>query len=161
MSERVRVLVISNRKGGAGKTTVSVNLASEFAATGQRVLLIDLDSQGHCAVGLGVKVNAGESTVHDMFTESNWSILDCVRQTSVENVSLLPANTAFQHDRCGHDQQLLLRALSQDAVSEKFDLVIVDTQPSLDNLLLIRYVRGRGCSFRIFLILFHLRGCVN
>ena len=64
MRERVRVLVISNRKGGAGKTTVSVNLASEFAATGQRVLLIDLDSQGHCAVGLGVKVNAGESTVH-------------------------------------------------------------------------------------------------
>ena len=136
MSERVRVLVISNRKGGAGKTTVSVNLACEFAASGQRVLLIDLDSQGHCAVGLGVKVNVGESTVHDMFTQSNWSILDCIRQTCVKNVSLLPANTAFQHDRCGHDQQLLLRALSQDAVSEKFDLVIVDTPPSLDNLLL-------------------------
>ncbi|MCX7076320.1 MAG: ParA family protein [Methylococcales bacterium] len=136
MSERVRVLVISNRKGGAGKTTVSVNLACEFAASGQRVLLIDLDSQGHCAVGLGVKVNVGESTVHDMFTQPNWLILDCIRQTCVKNVSLLPANTAFQHDRCGHDQQLLLRALSQDAVSEKFDLVIVDTPPSLDNLLL-------------------------
>ena len=136
MNERVSVLVISNRKGGAGKTTVSVNLAAEFAAMGQRVLLIDLDSQGHCAVGLGVKVSAGESTVHDIFTESNWSILDCVRQTCVENVSLLPANTAFQHDSCGHDQQLLLRALSHAKVAAQFDLVIIDTPPSLDNLLL-------------------------
>ena len=136
MTERRRVLVISNRKGGAGKTTASVNLAAEFAASGQRVLLIDLDSQGHCAVGLGVKVNAGEVSVHDMFTDPNWSLLDCVRSTGVPNLSLLPANTAFQHDRCGHDQQLLVRALSQEAVCARFDLVIIDTPPSLDNLLL-------------------------
>lgn len=50
-----RTLVISNRKGGSGKTSTSVNIAAELAALGQRVLLIDLDTQGHCAVGLGFK----------------------------------------------------------------------------------------------------------
>jgi chromosome partitioning protein len=50
-----QVLVVTNRKGGSGKTSTSVNLAAEFAANGRRVLLIDLDTQGHCAIGLGVK----------------------------------------------------------------------------------------------------------
>ncbi len=58
----MQVIAISNRKGGTGKTTVAVNLAAECAARGKRVLLIDLDSQGHCAVGLGVK--ASGTAVH-------------------------------------------------------------------------------------------------
>ncbi|MEK9766562.1 MAG: AAA family ATPase, partial [Thalassolituus sp.] len=48
-------LVICNRKGGTGKTTVSVNLAAGLANTGLKVLLLDLDSQGHCSSGLGIK----------------------------------------------------------------------------------------------------------
>jgi len=47
------VIAVCNRKGGAGKTTTSANLAAELATLGWRVLLVDLDSQGHCAVGLG------------------------------------------------------------------------------------------------------------
>lgn len=47
-------VVVTNRKGGAGKTTVSINLAAELAALGRRVLLVDLDSQSHCALGLGI-----------------------------------------------------------------------------------------------------------
>lgn len=130
------VLVITNRKGGAGKTTVSVNLAAEFAAKGQRVLLVDLDSQGHCAVGLGVKIEAGQATVHDVFTQPNMHILDAVQQTTIPNLSLLPANPAFQHHSSGHDEKCLARALSHESIALQFDLVIIDTPPSLDNLLL-------------------------
>lgn len=130
------VLVISNRKGGAGKTTVSVNIAAELAAQGQRVLLVDLDSQGHCAVGLGVKVEAGQATVHDVFTASVPRISHAVRATNVPNLFLLPANPTFQHHHSGNDEQCLARALADDAIAGQFDLIIIDTPPSLDNLLL-------------------------
>jgi len=62
-----QVLVVTNRKGGSGKTSTSVNLAAEFAANGRRVLLIDLDTQGHCAIGLGVKAQKDTPTVHGFF----------------------------------------------------------------------------------------------
>jgi chromosome partitioning protein len=132
----VSVLVISNRKGGAGKTTVSVNVAAEFAAKGRRVLLVDLDSQGHCAVGLGVKVELGQITAHDIFTENATHIAGAVCETTIPNLFLLPANPAFQHHSSGNDESCLARALADDAIANRFDLVIIDTPPSLDNLLL-------------------------
>lgn len=130
------VLVISNRKGGAGKTTVSVNVAAEFAAKGRRVLLVDLDSQGHCAVGLGIKVEAGQTTSHDIFTPNLRHISHAVCETTIPNLFLLPANPAFQHHSSGNDEGCLARALADDAIVSRFDLVIIDTPPSLDNLLL-------------------------
>lgn len=130
------VLVISNRKGGAGKTTVSVNIAAEFAAQGKRILVIDLDSQGHCAVGLGVKIEAGQATVHDIFTSPTQNLSDAVRETDIPNLFLLPADANFQHHNSGNDEQCLARALSHDSIRSQFDLIIIDTPPSLDNLLL-------------------------
>lgn len=136
MSFSVPVLVITNRKGGAGKTTVSVNIAAEFAAKGQRILLVDLDSQGHCAVGLGMKMSTGQAAVHDIFTSSPLRLIDAVCETTVNNLFLLPANPAFQHGDSGDDEQCLARALADEAIATQFDLVIIDTPPSLDNLLL-------------------------
>ena len=130
------VLVISNRKGGAGKTTVSVNVAAEFAAKGWRVLLVDLDSQGHCAVGLGVKIESNQPSVHDIFTANAPRIAQAIRETAVPNLFLLPANPTFKHHSSGHDESCLARALADDEISVRFDLIIVDTPPSLDNLLL-------------------------
>jgi chromosome partitioning protein len=130
------ILVISNRKGGAGKTTVSVNLAAEFAAKGQRVLLVDLDSQGHCAVGVGVKVEAGQATVHDIFSQPEMRLVDAVQKTTIPNVFLLPANPTFEHHSSGNDEHCLARALSHESIASQFDLIIIDTPPSLDNLLL-------------------------
>lgn len=130
------VLVITNRKGGAGKTTVSVNIAAELAQHGKRILVVDLDSQGHCAVGLGVKMSAGQKTVHDVFIEQNFVLTDAICETCVENVSLLPASLTFKHDHCGDDEKRLSNALNHTKISAQFDLIIVDTPPSLDNLLL-------------------------
>ncbi len=136
MTCSIPILVVSNRKGGAGKTTVSVNLAAEFAAMGRRVLLIDLDSQGHCAVGLGVKVSAGQTAVHDIFTQPALRLVDVICETSINNLFLLPANPAFQHDNSGKDEQRLARALADEAIADQFDFIIIDTPPTLDNLLL-------------------------
>lgn len=132
----VPVLVVTNRKGGAGKTTVSVNVSAEFAAKGKRILLVDLDSQGHCAVGLGMKIKTTQPFVHDIFTSPDFSIVDAVCETGIKNLFLLPANPTFQHHNSGNDEQVLARALAHEALAAQFDLVIIDTPPSLDNLLL-------------------------
>lgn len=136
VKKSVRVIAICNRKGGAGKTTTSVNLAAEFAAQGWRVLLVDLDSQGHCAVGLGVKVGAGAPTVHSIFTNPQAQLMRAVVATSFENLSLAPADQLFEHGSGICDELRLAQALAAEEISSNFDVVIVDTPPSLDVLLL-------------------------
>ena len=90
------VLAITNRKGGSGKTSTAVNLAAELASRGRRVLLIDLDTQGHCALGLGVKVARGAPTVHGFLAARN-SLAEAIVPTVCPGLDLAPADTSFQH----------------------------------------------------------------
>ncbi|MEB0133732.1 ParA family protein [Actimicrobium sp. CCC2.4] len=132
------VIAVCNRKGGAGKTTTAVNLAAELAALGQRVLLVDLDSQGHCAVGLGLKVTPGSATVHALFGTAGAGIrlMDVVQASAIERLWLAPADQLFEHGSGARDPMLLAQALTDHALTSHFDLVILDTPPSLDILLL-------------------------
>ena len=132
---RLRVIAVCNRKGGAGKTTTSVNLAAELAQLGWRVLLLDLDSQGHCAVGLGFKTQAGQATVHSLFSDPAARLLDAVRDTAHANLALAAADQLFEHGSGTRDELRLAQALQDPALADRFDLVIVDTPPSLDLLL--------------------------
>ena len=129
------ILAISNRKGGTGKTTVSVNLAAELGALGLKVLLVDLDSQNHCAVGLGVRCPPGTPTVHDLFRDTNVRLASLIRPTAHANLSVVPADPLFEHGSGLRDEFLLSRALTEGGLPG-FDVVILDTPPSLDLLLL-------------------------
>jgi chromosome partitioning protein len=129
-----KTLVISNRKGGSGKTSTSVNLAAEMAGSGQRVLLIDLDTQGHCAVGLGVKVGRDAPTVHSFLAGRN-RLRDALVPRVWPNLHLVPADCLADHG-LGADKELLLReALASEQLNDDYDTIILDTPPSLDSLL--------------------------
>lgn len=136
MPGHLHIIAISNRKGGTGKTTAAVNLAAELALLGQRVLLVDLDSQGHCAVGLGMKISRGEATVHRLFTDPEARLATLIRATAFSNLALAPADQLFEHGSGLRDSTRLARALAEPEIGERFDVVIVDTPPSLDSLLL-------------------------
>jgi chromosome partitioning protein len=136
MSATPQIITISNRKGGTGKTTVSVNVAAELAALGLRVLLVDLDSQSHCAVGLGIKVSKGDPTGHDIFRRLDARLATAVQPTAFYNLALAPADPLFEHGEGLRDEGLLKRALAEEAIVTNFDVVILDTPPSLDMLLL-------------------------
>lgn len=131
-----QTLVITNRKGGTGKTTTSVNLAAEFAAAGRRVLLIDLDTQSHCAVGLGVMVKRGELTVHDWLQSETLLLRSAIRSTAWTGLDLVAADPLFEHGSGLSDQTRLARALADEGLLQDYDLIVIDTPPSLDTLLL-------------------------
>ena len=131
------IIVIANRKGGTGKTTTAVNLAAEFAASGERVLLIDLDTQNHCALGLGLTPGKGQLTVHHLFREpaAEDLLAAAILPSACERLDLIPADPDFQHDAALNDDQVLSRALANPVING-YDRILIDSPPSLDRLLL-------------------------
>jgi chromosome partitioning protein len=136
MDTIAHIIAVSNRKGGTGKSTVAVNLAAELAALGYRVLLVDLDTQGHCAVGLGIKSLPQALTIHKLFTDKQISLVDIILETAVPRLSIAPADQLFEHGSGERDTLRLNRALATPEVVSRFDVVIIDTPPSFDILLL-------------------------
>jgi len=156
MSASAEIIVVTNRKGGTGKTTTSVNLAAEFAAQGQRVLLIDMDTQGHCAVGLDVAPTKDDPTVHSLFLAVGFLLAEAVYPTAWPNLHLVPANPLFEHGSGTGDSTRLARALHDEGLTEQYDLIVIDTPPSLDSLLM-----NALCAARRVLVPFvphHLSG---
>ena len=130
------IIAICNRKGGAGKSTTAVNLAVELSALGCRVLLIDLDSQGHCAVGLGVKVLLNSPTTHAIFNDPLAKISGAITDTEYENLWFSPADQLFEHGTGLRDELRLKASLADPYMAEHFDVIVLDTPPSLDLLLI-------------------------
>lgn len=132
------VLSISNRKGGTGKTTTSVNIAAEAACRGLRVLLVDLDTQGHSNLGFGVEVHKGQATAHDMFRQqAQLGVLaTAIVTTQVDNVWLAPADHSFDGLDSPRAFDRLRQEIFRPEVANRFDLIILDTPPSVDILLM-------------------------
>jgi len=130
-----RTLVISNRKGGSGKTSSAVNVAAELAARGLRVLLVDLDSQGHCALGLGIRLQRGTATLHG-FMAGRHPLAAAIQASAWTGLDLVPGDPLFDHGS-GREGELLLRqALQDEGLLKSYDYIVLDTPPSLDALLL-------------------------
>lgn len=129
-----RRLVICNRKGGTGKTAVSVNLAGELAARGQKVLLVDLDPQSHCAAGVGL--HPVSPFVHDLFHQPDADFSTSIRRTAVNGLWLSAADPAFDHSQASRAEFPLPQSLISSGADELFDTIVMDTPPSLDPLLL-------------------------
>ncbi|NBC49971.1 MAG: AAA family ATPase [Gammaproteobacteria bacterium] len=129
------VLAVTNRKGGTGKTTTAVNLAAAFAAAGRRTLLIDLDTQGHCALGLGLRPAPGPFSAHHLFADSAPALAELCCPTAWDGLDLVPASTELRLARHNDDDQILTRALAEPAIAARYDQIILDSPPSLDHLL--------------------------
>src|ERR1700744_1521712 len=95
-AQAMRTIALINQKGGCGKTTSSINLAACFAHLGQRTLLVDMDPQGHCAVGLAVPDAQVERSVYDILRNpgSAQSIKDVTWQIAT-NFDLVPSNISL------------------------------------------------------------------
>jgi len=139
----MKVVAVANRKGGTGKTTTVVNLANEWAAKGYKTLVIDLDTQGHAAIGLGCPGPfAVEKTIHQIYRDQNLSLDAIVHPTPVENVFLAPADILFMMQSL--DELRLRNALHTPSNQTLYDRVVIDTPPTLDGLLYNGLVAADG-----------------
>ena len=132
----VRILTVSNQKGGVGKTTSTVNIAAALAELGARVLVIDLDPQGNASTALGIPHDADTPSIYDVLIE-DFPLVDIVQQ-SPESDTLFCAPSTIH--LAGAEIELvaqvarehrLRRALKTYLESNRMDYVLIDCPPSL------------------------------
>ncbi len=107
--------------------------------SGSRVLILDLDTQGHAGIGCGVpSVKRGEATAHDfLLKNSPRTLSEAIRPTIIENVHIAPAHQTLDPLEVRAESTLLSEALqAEEQTLKKYDIILVDTPPSLDVILL-------------------------
>ncbi len=132
----MRVIAIANQKGGCGKTTTAINLASSLASKNYKVLVIDLDPQANASFGLGIKTDQIERSVYNIFTtaDTKRKKISEVILHLWENFDLVPGHillsTTEQELRNAEDAiSIVYKAL--DSLEVSYDFVIIDCPPSL------------------------------
>lgn len=129
----MRTIAIANQKGGCGKTTTSINLSACLGRKGKRVLLIDLDPQGHSSIGFGIEGDRRENSVYEVMTEA--ASLDEIIVAAAHNVDVAPSNVVLsaveQHLSGAHGRERRLLNAIQQLHEEQYDFIIIDTPPSV------------------------------
>jgi len=155
-----RIITLCNQKGGVGKTTTTINLGASFAEYGRRVLAIDFDPQGALTAGLGVQSH-DQATVYDLMIGAVKDAHDVIVPTRVDNLDVMPANIDLSAAEVHlvnevAREQILARILRQ--VSDEYDVVLIDCQPSLGLLTVNALTAAHGVLIPLECEFFALRG---
>ena len=155
-----RIIAMCNQKGGVGKTTTAINLASALAGYGRKVLVVDFDPQGALSAGLGV-VAHDIKTIYDLMVEKDLNVEDVIVKTSVKNLDVIPANI----DLSAAEVQLVNEVAREQILARilrpilgNYDVIIIDCQPSLGLLTVNALTAAHGVLIPLNCEFFALRG---
>ncbi|NEJ74362.1 AAA family ATPase [Rhizobium phaseoli] len=135
--ERHRIITIANQKGGVGKTTTAINLATALAAIGERVLIIDLDPQGNASTGLGIDRRDRKLSSYDLMIGER-GITEVTLETAVPNLSIVPSTMDLLGVEMEISQQsdrvFKLRKALTSPEAQAFSYILLDCPPSFNLL---------------------------
>ncbi len=156
-----RVISMTNQKGGVGKTTTTINLGASLAEYGRKVLLVDFDPQGSLSVGLGLNPHEMDLTIYNLLMERDIDLDEVVVPSGVPGMDLLPSNIdlAAAEVQLVHEvarEQTLARVLAP--ALEKYDVILIDCQPSLGLLTVNALTASDGVIVPLECEYFALRG---
>lgn len=128
-----KIIAFTNQKGGVGKTTTCVNLATYLAAYGKKILLVDMDPQGNATTGVGYEKTADMLTFYDVVSGEH-EILEVIKQTSIKGMDLIPSNVDLagaEVDLVQMDNREKVLKNQLKSVKNNYDYILIDCPPSL------------------------------
>lgn len=126
-----KLIAILNQKGGVGKTTTTINLASALSKTGKTILIVDFDPQGNATSGLGIDKNNLSSTVYDVIM-GQAGLADSILDTEIVGVSLLPANANLAASEIEISELVSRETRLRDVLGGvDYDFILIDCPPAL------------------------------
>ncbi len=133
MTKRAKIFAVVNQKGGVGKTTTVVNLATSFAATKKKTLVIDFDPQGNASTGFGIFQSQRQKTIYDAIV-GEAEMIDVVMPHKLPNLHIITSTVDLSACEVElatiEKREYRLRFLLKDLV-HKYDVIIIDCPPSL------------------------------
>lgn len=164
MSEKMaKIISVVNQKGGVGKTTTAVNIATAMAAIGQKTLLIDLDPQGNASTGVGIDNRSRNLTIYDVITRDA-SIESAVKATLIPKLDVITASVDLAAAEVElhqiRNKEFVLREKVQ-SLKNSYDFILIDCPPSLGLLTVNALVASDSLLIPLQCEFFALEGLVH